>query len=140
MLAARDGLHFLKVEAETGANVIDPGRPQVVVKEAFTPVETTKPDGFADDLRPAEHKGKRYEPGDPLGIYVVFKPRKASPDTDAGWVYGTVTADLQTVTSAGKVASCMGCHKNAPHERLFGLAERQEMPPGPGADGRHRVK
>jgi hypothetical protein len=43
----------------------------------------------------------------------------------AGWVYGTVAPD-GTVTSAGRVASCMGCHTpSAKHERLFGL------PPAP---------
>jgi hypothetical protein len=35
-------------------------------------------------------------------------------------VYGTVAAD-GTVTGAGRIASCMGCHADAPHERLFGL-------------------
>jgi len=115
---------------------------QVVVKEAFVPVETAKPDrsmGFGRELMPAEHGGKTFVPGDPLGIYVVFQPKKNSPDTDAGWVYGTVSADLKTVTSSGKVASCMGCHQKVPKGRLFGLAEKQEWPPGPGPDGRHHA-
>ncbi len=112
---------------------------QVVVKEAFVPVETARPDrsmGMGGELMPAEHGGKTYVPGDPLGIYVLFQPKSAA-DTDAGWVYGTVSADLTTVTSAGKVASCMGCHQKLPG-RLFGLAEKQEWPPGPGPDGRHK--
>ena len=118
---------------------------QVVVKEAFVPVETAKPDhsmGLGGGLMPAEHKGKTYVPGDALGIYVVFQPKlqanTASADTDDGWVYGTVAADLKTVTSSGKVASCMGCHQKVPKGRLFGLAEKQEWPEGPGPDGRHR--
>jgi len=114
---------------------------QVVVKEAFVPVETATPRPMpwaGGGLMPAEHKGKTYEPGDALGIYVVFQPNKASADTDDGWVYGTVSADLTTVTSSGKVASCMGCHQKVPRGRLFGLAEKQEWPPGPGPDGRHR--
>ncbi len=114
---------------------------QVVVKEAFLPVETAKPDhsmGLGRELMPAEHQGKTYVPGDPLGIYVVFQPNTASADTDDGWVYGTVAADLKTVTSSGKVASCMGCHQKVPKGRLFGLAEKQEWPEGPGPDGRHR--
>jgi len=44
-----------------------------------------------------------------------------TPGTDDGFVYGTVTPDNKRVTSAGRVARCMGCHDNAPHERLFGL-------------------
>jgi len=114
---------------------------QVVVKEAFVPVETDKPGrsfGLGGELMPAEHEGKTYAPGDPLGIYVLFQPKSAA-DTDAGWVYGTVSADLKTVTSSGKVASCMGCHQKVPSGRLFGLAEKQEWPPGPGPDGRHRT-
>ena len=45
----------------------------------------------------------------------------AADGTDAGWVYGTVTAD-GTLTSAGRVASCMGCHDDKP-SRLFGVAK-----------------
>jgi hypothetical protein len=113
---------------------------QVVVKEAFVPVENAAADRDAGrELLPAEHEGKTYVPGDPLGIYVLFQPRSAA-DTDAGWVYGTVSADLKTVTSSGKVASCMGCHQKLPSGRLFGLAEKQEWPPGPGPDGRHRTE
>ena len=99
---------------------------QVVVKEAFRPVEDPSPDrgfGLGGELQPAEHAGKRYRPGEPLGIYVVFQPRQADADTDAGWVDGTVAADLKTVTSAVKVASCMGCHQKVAQGRLFGLAE-----------------
>jgi hypothetical protein len=49
----------------------------------------------------------------------------AGNGTDAGWVYGTVAPD-GTVTSAGRVARCMGCHEAAPHERLFGLASESK--------------
>ncbi len=117
---------------------------QVVVKEAFRPVEdpsSSRGIGLGGELLPAEHEGKRYVPGEPLGIYVVFQPKQAATaiDTDAGWVYGTVAADLKTVTSAGKVASCMGCHQKVAQGRLFGLAERQVMPPGPGPDGKHHA-
>jgi hypothetical protein len=47
----------------------------------------------------------------------------AGNGTDAGWIYGTVAPDGM-VTSAGRVARCMGCHEAAPHERLFGLATK----------------
>jgi hypothetical protein len=51
----------------------------------------------------------------------MFRLDPSTPDTDAGWVYATVTPDGQ-VTSAGRVASCMGCHEtSATHERLFGV-------------------
>jgi len=46
----------------------------------------------------------------------------ADPDAcQVDAIYGTVAPD-GTVTSAGRVANCMGCHvDNATHERLFGL-------------------
>lgn len=114
------------------------GLTQVVVKEAFRPVEiATDPGmGIGRDMLPAEQDGKRYMPGEPMGLYVVFKPSKPIAETDAGWVYGTITSDGKTVTSAGRVASCMGCHVDAKRERLFGT-DPIKVPPGPGPDGRH---
>lgn len=114
---------------------------QVVVKEAFRPVETTNNPGMGlgGELLPAEHDGKRWLPGERMGLYVVFKPNKPVAETDAGWVYGTISADGKTVTSAGKVASCMGCHVDAKHERLFGT-DPIKVPKGPGPDGRHQVE
>jgi len=51
----------------------------------------------------------------------MFRLDPSTPDTDAGWVYATVTAAGQ-VTAAGRVASCMGCHEtSATHERLYGV-------------------
>ena len=77
---------------------------QVLVKEAFTPVETTQQRNM--NLLPAEHDGK---------------PLKSDPAaTDAGWVYGTIAADMKTITAAGKIDSCIGCHQALPG-RLFGL-------------------
>lgn len=91
---------------------------QVLVKEAFKPVETDQ--AFNLHLRPAADGGKLYLPGEPLGLYVLFKPREAEPTaTDAGWVYGTIAAD-GTITGAGKIDSCMRCHRSRP-DRLFGL-------------------
>jgi hypothetical protein len=92
---------------------------QVIVKEAFRPVETDQPHGL--NLRPAEQGGKLYVPGEPMGLYVLFKPLASDPAaTDAGWVYGTIAADMKTITGAGKIDSCMGCHQSLPG-RLFGL-------------------
>lgn len=92
---------------------------QVLVKEAWTPVETSQARNL--DLLPAEHGGKLWLPGDRMGLYVLFRPQRTDAPTDAGWVYGTIAADMQTITSAGKVESCMGCHQSLPG-RLFGLA------------------
>jgi hypothetical protein len=50
----------------------------------------------------------------------MFKVDPPPANSDAGWVYATLTADGQ-VTAAGRVESCMHCHQDAGHERLFGV-------------------
>ena len=52
----------------------------------------------------------------------MMKLDPKTPGADDGWVYGTVSADGKTVTSAGRVASCMKCHETRP-TRLFGLKQ-----------------
>lgn len=65
-------------------------------------------------------KGERLTTGKRNDLYIMTKVGD-QPGSDAGWIYGTVAPD-GTVTSAGRVANCMGCHvDNAKHERLFGL-------------------
>jgi hypothetical protein len=70
---------------------------QVLVKEAWEAVD-----------------GK---PGPKQGLYVMMKT--GDVDSDAGWMYGTLTPDGR-VTSSGRVASCMDCHRDA-MDRIFGL-------------------
>ena len=41
------------------------------------------------------------------------------------WIYGTVSADGQ-VTSAGQVETCIGCHVEATHDRLFGIRSAED--------------
>ena len=65
-------------------------------------------------------------------LYVMFKLSPDTPGTDQGWVYGTLTPDGRQVTSAGRVESCMECHRQAPRDRLFGLPSKRpegEDPP-----------
>ena len=52
------------------------------------------------------------------GLFVMAKT--GDPDGDDGWIYATVAADRKTVTSSGKIASCMECHQNR-RDRVFGL-------------------
>jgi hypothetical protein len=69
-----------------------------------------------------EHDGQRLEIGEQAELFVMAKVGAPDmPGTDAGWVYGTLDASGQTVTSAGLVSRCMECHESASHERLFGL-------------------
>jgi hypothetical protein len=73
-------------------------------------------------IRWVEHDGQRLEVGEQAELFVMAKVGEHDmPGTDAGWIYGTLTADGKTVTSAGLVQRCMGCHEAATHERLFGL-------------------
>jgi hypothetical protein len=97
---------------------------QAVVKESWTVEEV--PAGTAYDmtqspvryLREDEHL---FHAQQKSGLFIMYRLDPATPETDSGWVYGTVTGDGQVVTSSGRVQSCMGCHKQAPHERLFGI-------------------
>ncbi|MCA8945658.1 MAG: cytochrome P460 family protein [Planctomycetes bacterium] len=78
---------------------------QALVKEAYHPAY---PDGDSLAL------------GEPSGLFVMLKFDPSTNGTDAGWIYGTLSADAKTVTSAGLVESCMGCHQDAGPQRLFG--------------------
>ncbi len=64
---------------------------------------------------------KVYKAARQADLFVMLKLDAKTPDTDGGWVYGTLTPDGKKVTSAGKVESCMKCHVEAKNERLFGL-------------------
>jgi hypothetical protein len=77
---------------------------QVVVKESWT-------------LEPPREKAE---------LFIMYKLDPETPDTDEGWVYGTVTGDGAALISGGRLASCMSCHLEAPHDRLFGLPHERE--------------
>ncbi|MBI5512856.1 MAG: hypothetical protein HY909_03765 [Deltaproteobacteria bacterium] len=116
-LYARDRRAYL--EGRSG-----PG--QVLVKEAWTwravrPGAETRVAGVA---LTATVDGHVVEPDRAAGLYVMLRARETDPGTDRGWVYGTVGPD-GAVTSAGRIASCMGCHEEAGPGRLFGLRRRR---------------
>jgi hypothetical protein len=104
---------------------------QAVVKESWLsePVagvayepEKFRPDG-GDHFYPyATKDGAVYRAAARAGLYIMFKLDPATPNTDEGWVYATITADGQ-LTAAGRVDSCIGCHREATHDRLFGVAK-----------------
>jgi Cytochrome P460 len=114
---------------------------QVLVKEAWTPEEVKDDHESAepvirkvkvhdgdklveevDSFLPYARKdGRLYRATRKSALFIMYKVDPKTPDTDEGWVYGTVSADGKQVTSAGRVESCMRCHQKAPHDRLFGL-------------------
>jgi len=107
---------------------------QVVVKQSWKVEEVTGPDASfkppitggaidADHFYPyaKDPDGGIFHATELAGLYIMFKLDPSTPESDEGWVYATVLPDGK-VTSAGRVASCMGCHESsATHERLFGV-------------------
>jgi hypothetical protein len=134
-LFAKDRKQYLAV-ADQGSAV-----GQVIVKQSWAAAEVPdmKP-GQTDWKRvmPTEDVGpggthfypyatkgdKVYKASKPTGLFIMLKLDPKTPRTDDGWVYGTVTADGKTVTASGKVESCMKCHQEAKHGRLFGVASK----------------
>jgi hypothetical protein len=121
-----------------------PGKPspvgQAIVKESWVPEAVAEKEGDLKAVRrtirvgkeqredvffPYARKGGRlYLASRKSALFVMLKLDPATPETDEGWVYGTVTADGTHVTASGRLESCMGCHRDAPHDRLFGPGER----------------
>jgi hypothetical protein len=95
-----------------------PGTEQVLVKVSYLPTDDR--DKAAWGVASATFEGKTFYPGELRDLFVMYKPTDKSKKTDGGWLYGTVSPDRKKVTSAGLVKSCMGCHEDAPHGRLFG--------------------
>ncbi len=107
---------------------------QVVVKESWIPREATAKEaeqakkGLLRGSAPIAWKDeKAYLAEKQADLFVMFKLDPKTPGTDAGWVYGTVTPDGKTVTSAGMVESCIKCHRDAKQDRLFGPVESSEI-------------
>lgn len=103
---------------------------QVIVKEGWVAKEepadtvlvTVGQRGQDRYLPYAKKDGKLFHADTKAALFIMLKLDPKTPGTDEGWVYGTVSADGRNVTSAGRVASCMGCHQDAKVDRLFGLS------------------
>jgi hypothetical protein len=145
-------LYAMFAAFKENGSYVKPGQPslvnQTIVKESWVPEEVPddgKPLQMAyrryihidpakacsSDYRGEEREerylpyarkdGKLYRAAKQADLFIMYKMDPTTPGTDQGWVYGTVTPERK-VTSAGRVASCMKCHVNAPHDRLFGLS------------------
>jgi hypothetical protein len=124
-----DKLYLLYARFADGVQYVKAGEPakvgQTLVKQAWQCMEG-EPTGAEESARRhvatpvlREH-GKVFHAGASRGLYVMHKLAADTADTDQGWVYGTIDRD-GVVTSAGRVASCMKCHQDAPEDRRFGL-------------------
>ena len=126
-----------------------PHTDQAVVKQSWTANLVSGSDaGFdpgsvrsqadaSDHFYPyAEKDGGVYRAGAPAGLFIMFRLDSATPETDEGWVYATVYPAGE-VTSAGRVASCRGCHERTPltnacsasHSRRFSKPARSRAYP-----------
>jgi hypothetical protein len=108
---------------------------QVIVKQSWVPEEL--PPGVTPDFSwvpfqnglptgTVKRDGKTYRAVRQGELFVMFKLDPATPGTDNGWVYGNVSADGKKVLAVGRLESCMKCHQDAAHDRLFGLPEEAE--------------
>jgi hypothetical protein len=118
MSRAENGPHVQKLYAVRLGT--EPGMPRVFVKEAFAPelLESDPgytPGKFNPTVRAPD--GKMYRMGAPAGLFVVIQT-DTKTDTDDGWIYGT-TDPNGTITSLGRVKTCMGCHVTAPQGRVL---------------------
>ena len=120
-------LYFLFVKQRDAYLKLGEQSVQVIVKEGWTPKEV--PPDTKTVAQPGEHyvpfakkDGKVFHADSKSALFIMYKLDPKTAGTDDGWVYGTVTSDGKTVTSAGRVSSCMGCHQEAKVDRLFGLS------------------
>jgi len=93
---------------------------QVLVKQSWTavPVENTD---LRDRTKVVERGTKKWTLGERRELFIMARLDAKTEGSDNGWVYGTVSADGKSVTSSGRVSSCMACHEKAGEGRLFGL-------------------
>jgi hypothetical protein len=103
-LYANDRGAYLNLDVKVGFQI---------VKRSYAAVPSTSAGHPAVEIA-----GQQMMAGDETGLFVMAKV--GTPDSDAGWIYGTTTRDGK-VTSAGRVATCMGCHEDARRDRLFGV-------------------
>jgi hypothetical protein len=105
-----------------------------LVKDSYLPVEV--PDDVEVDWWETVWKGPNglggYRPyaraggellglGPPSGRFVMLRVERGTPGSHEGWVFGTVSPSGE-LTSAGAVAGCVDCHRDAEYDGLFGVA------------------
>jgi hypothetical protein len=133
-LFARDHDAYVKLQSDGQVKV-----GQTIVKESWAPEEVADPQAkpyawgdspwvihtprLNDHFFPYVRKdGKLFRASKQADLFVMTKVDPETPETDAGWVYATITPDGKTVTSSGRIESCMKCHQTKT-DRLFGMAE-----------------
>jgi hypothetical protein len=104
---------------------------QAIVKESWVPEEVSPESNSPGKTQKGvphqvvEQNGRSYRAARKGELFIMYKLDPSTPGTDNGWVYGTVSADGKQILASGRIESCMKCHQDAPHDRLFGLPEEQ---------------
>lgn len=92
---------------------------------APTEGETNKPKLVFKGRDPYVKDGEKvYRAGEINGLFVMMKLDPKTAGTDQGWVYGTINPKTNSITAAGRIQSCMKCHKDAATDRMFGYPNR----------------
>jgi hypothetical protein len=114
-------------EAPLGLTLVKESYAPIAIDPADVPAPRigidlyAEPDGFYPYAR---RSGQTYRTGERRDAFVMVRVAPGTPDSEQGWVFGTVTPEGE-VTSAGRVASCIGCHSEAYGEAgtdgLFGV-------------------
>ena len=75
----------------------------------------------------AKQDEKWFEPDGQSQLFIMYKPaspsQESSIETDEGWIYAVVNSEATQVLSKGKIDSCMNCHQDSKHDRMFGLPQ-----------------
>jgi hypothetical protein len=101
---------------------------QVLVKQSWSAkrVEVSWVQEGENRSRCSERNGQWFAADEPRELFIMMKMDKARADTDDGWLYGVVSADGSKVVRSGMLEDCMGCHREAVHDRQLGLDHRVE--------------
>jgi hypothetical protein len=111
---------------------------QVLVKQSWSCVTVGKEEREAaekaktdlDKSKFLRLKTDLFMRGEQKDLFIMVKLDENTEGSDKGWVYGTLAPDGKSVTSSGRVQSCMACHERAGAGRLFGLTRDAEKPAG----------
>lgn len=119
LYAKRIDDYFANTEAPAGQTLVkesfEPGQDYKAIMRAYTKSEESSSSHVITSM-----SDDRPDPGKRYGLFIMTKLDPKTPGTDQGWVYATVGPDYKTITSAGRVQSCMACHTATKNDRQFG--------------------
>lgn len=92
---------------------------QVLVKQAFVAEPFEMPGPGEPPRNTVWTPNGSFRAGEPAGLFVMQRGA-GSGSGESAWTYATV-APTGEITALGRLESCIRCHRDAPHEGLFGL-------------------